>query len=121
MLKLIYYLIPTIIIALFIAVMNAGTYLKEPRGEEDNVPKYFQMVKADVKTEQWSAARDDLDKLEKAWKIVLRRVQFDVDRDEINYLSSNLARLEGSIEAEDQSSALAELAEAREHWEKLEQ
>jgi predicted Mrr-cat superfamily restriction endonuclease len=121
MIKLFYYLVPAIVIAFFIAIMNAGAYLKAPWREDDNVPKYFQMVEADVKTEQWSAAKDDLDKLEKAWKIVIRRVQFDVERDELNRLSANLARLEGSIEAEDKGSALAELAEAREHWEELEQ
>jgi Domain of unknown function (DUF4363) len=120
MIKLIHYLIPTIVLAFFIALMNAGPYLKEPRGEYDNVPKYFQMVEADVKTEQWDAAKNDLDALIKAWKFVIRRVQFDVERDEINGLSSNLARLDGSIDAKDKAGALAELAEAKGHWDELE-
>lgn len=120
MIKLLYYLVPAIVIACFIAIMNAGAYLKEPRGAYDNVPKYFQMVEAGVKTEQWDTAQEDLDELKKAWRIVIRRIQFDVEREELNRLSANLARLEGAIEAEDKGGALAELAEAQAHWEELE-
>lgn len=120
MIKLIYYLVPAMVITLFVLIMNAGEYLKEARGEHDNVPKYFQLVEADVAAGQWTTAEEDLDKLKAAWQVVMGRIQFDVERDEINHLSANLARLGGSIKAKNMSSAVVELAEAKEHWDELE-
>jgi len=47
------------------------------------------------------------------------RIQFSSERDEINFLSADIARLKGAIRGKDKAEAYAQLEEAREHWEQL--
>jgi hypothetical protein len=120
MIKFIYYLVPIVMLAIFVLSMNMGHYLKEPRGDFDNVPKYFEVVETDLTEGNWDMAKDDLEKLENAWEAVIPRIQFDAERDEINRLSISLTRMKGAIKAQEKGGALMELEEAREHWEELE-
>jgi hypothetical protein len=46
-------------------------------------------------------------------------VQFSSERDEINFFSMSLARLEGAILVKDKINAVMELKEAYEHWDQL--
>lgn len=111
--------IPIVTLTVFILVMLSGDFLKRPLGKDDNIPDSIQLIINDVELEKWAEAEKKADKLSTAWKKVVNRVQFSSERDEINALNVNIARLHGAIWARDKSSSLEELCEAYEHWDEL--
>lgn len=111
--------IPIVTMILFILFMISGSFLKQPFGEDDNVPKAIEIVIQDIVNENWAEAGKNTDQLIKAWEKVLNRVQFSSERNEINDLSISLARLRGAVQAQDKASGLEELYAAYEHWQDL--
>lgn len=99
--------------------MLSGNYLKQPLGTDDNIPEIIENIIENVMDENWEEVKKNTDILETAWKKIVLRVQFSVERDEINYFTASLARLRGAILAKDKSSALIELKEAYNHWENI--
>ena len=117
--KVILYLIPVVALSFFALIMTGESYFKKPRGYWDNVPRYLSVVENDLTDSRWDDAKADMQNLEGAWNKVVPRIQFSVERDRINGLSKSIARINGAILAKDKSSALIELSEAKEHWNKL--
>lgn len=111
--------IPIVTLAIFILIMLSGDFLKKPMGKDDNMPKIIEEITRNLNNENWEQVSKETEKLEVAWKKVIARVQFSGERDEINSLSINIARLRGAITARNKSDALVELSEAYEHWEEL--
>ncbi|MHB8062122.1 MAG: DUF4363 family protein [Ruminiclostridium sp.] len=111
--------IPTVTIVFFILIMLSGDFLKRPLGKADDIPESIQLIINDIKSESWDAADEKTERLSKAWDKVVKRVQFSSERDEINALYVNIARLHGAIWAKDKSGSLEELCEAYEHWDQL--
>lgn len=111
--------IPIVMLAIFIVVMLSGSFLKKPFGKNDNLPSTIKLMINDVNNEDWEKLSEEVDKLDNMWKRIIKRVQFSVERDELNFLSTNIARLRGAIMAEDKASALIELSEAFNHWKEL--
>lgn len=111
--------IPIVTLVLFVLVMFSGDFLKYPLGQDDNIPEAIATVMQDVNNENWDRARQSTDHLEKAWDKVVKRIQFSLERDEINAFSTSLARLQGALQAQDKSAMLIELNEAYEHWRDL--
>ncbi|MBB2183221.1 DUF4363 family protein [Lachnospiraceae bacterium MD1] len=108
--------IPTFSIAIFICIMLSSGYLKKPFGEKDNISQFIYDIKQAVANEEWDVASNKIEILNSAWKDMIFRIQFSSERDEINYLSTSIARLRGAIEAEDKAFALVELNEAYNYW-----
>jgi hypothetical protein len=117
--KVTVYIITALTITMFILLMNAGNYLKSPRGQDDNFPLHIKLLTENIKNEQWQKAGENLEKLALAWKKIVPRIQYSVEKDEINAINVNLARLKSYITNRDKSNALAELNEAFEHWNDL--
>lgn len=111
--------IPIALIAFFILIMISAPFLKKSFGENDNVPAIMEEIKTDVNNGKWAEARESTVELEAAWNIIIDRVQFSVERDELKEIKTSLARMKGYIEANDRSGSLAELAEVKEHWTNL--
>ncbi len=111
--------IPIVILAIFICIMLSTKILKKPLGNDDNIPQSIENIIDAVKKEDWKEAGEETEALSKAWKKVMFRVQFSSERDQINYLSTNISRLRGAVEAEDKVNALLELYEAYNHWREL--
>lgn len=99
--------------------MVSGSYLKQARGENDNFPDNLTLVKENVRKADWESARHHLEDTEKAWEEVLPRIQFSMERGEINNLTVSLARARAAIMAQDKPGALMELEEAASHWHRL--
>ena len=117
--KLIAVSIPVVLIAFFILIMISAPFLKKSFGENDNVPVLMEEIKNDVNNGKWAEARESTVELEDAWNIIIGRVQFSVERDELKEIKTSLARMKGYIEANDRSGSLAELAVVKEHWASL--
>lgn len=96
-----------------------GDILKQPIWGDDNIPQSIETIIQDVNHENWEAANQNTDNLQRVWDKVVNRVQFSSERDEINAFSMNIARLRGAIQAKDKSIGLTELSEAYEHWKEL--
>jgi len=111
--------IPIVTLVFFVMVMLSGDILKQSLGKEDNIPQSIETIIQDVNHENWEAANQNTDNLNRVWDKVVTRVQFSSERDEINAFSMNIARLRGAIQAKDKSFVLTELSEAYEHWKEL--
>lgn len=111
--------IPVITLVLFVLIMHSGNFLKRPMGKDDDIPGTIDGIIEAVRNDSWDEADSRLKGLENAWKKVLFRVQFGSERDEINQLTKNIARLKGAVTAKDKSGALMELNEAYMHWDEL--
>ncbi len=119
MIRLFYYAVPVVLLVFFVAVMQGGNYLREPLSDSDNVPLYISKVADDVRSEDWDQARQDIDKLDRAFRVVTKRIQFSVERDALEGLTLSIARAKGMIEAKDKAGALAQMYEADAHWNDL--
>lgn len=117
--KIIVVAIPIAALALFICIMISGSFLKKPFGTKDDVAQIIENITEKVNDEAWDEAVAEVDELELAWKKVIKRIQFSEERDEINFLSSNIARLRGAVSAKDKSDSLMELNDAHNHWKEL--
>ncbi|HHU72397.1 MAG TPA: DUF4363 family protein [Clostridiales bacterium] len=111
--------IPIVTLALFICIMLSGSILKRPLGKDDDVPQAIENLIQKINNDDWDKVNSEIDNLEKAWKKVIHRVQFSLERDEINDLSMNIARLRGAALAEDKGNSLTELLEAYNHWKEM--
>ena len=111
--------IPIITLAIFVLIMLSGDFLKKPLGEDDDVPKTIDQLIESVEQGKWEQATNETEALVALWKRIVKRVQFSSERDEINFFSTNIARLRGAVLAKDKSGALMELKEAYDHWEEL--
>ncbi len=80
------------------------------------MPPYFQRLQQMITQGEWQEAAANLNKLELAWRQVVRRLQFSEERDEINNFRHSLARLKGYVAAKDSGGALAALYELEETW-----
>ncbi len=118
--SILYYGVPVVILAVFVAAMNSAPYLKRSFGPHDDVPGLMAAVEAHVAAGRWDQARTDVERLIAAWETVTERIQFSVGRDKLTRISANLARLRGAVMAEDRAGALVELGEAWEQWDSLE-
>jgi hypothetical protein len=113
------FLLPLLIMSLFILLMNSGALLKNSFNNEDNVSLAIEKLEKELSNEHWPEANDSLKLLDIAWKNVQRRVQFSVEKDQMKRIEGNLLRIEGCIKAKDKASATIELAEMKGHWQEL--
>jgi hypothetical protein len=111
--------IPIVSLAIFVLIMSSANFLKKPLGKDDDIPGSIQLILKDINSEKWDEANKKTDQLEKAWRKIVKRVQFSAERDELNAFDVNLARLRVSIMIRDKSNAALELSEAYEHWDNI--
>ncbi|WP_055669016.1 DUF4363 family protein [Desnuesiella massiliensis] len=114
------YVIPITVLILFVAIMKSGGFLKKPFSDKDDVLASIEALKKDIIDENWEQAEIDFEKLKTSWKIVEKRIQFSVERDEMHLIDISIARIEGALLIHDRSFAIMELSEIMEHWDSLE-
>jgi hypothetical protein len=114
-----YYAFVVLLFAVFIFIMNGGDLFKKPLGSEDNFMLYMNRLEDNISITEWQTASVNYEKLLRAWKKIIPRIQYSVEKDEINAIEVNLARLKSCITSQDKALALLELSEAREHWHNL--
>lgn len=112
--------IPIIIILCFIIILNAGRFLKKPFGKEDDVYFYLKAIENNIYEEEWDEAEENLKELEKAWDIVLVRIQMTIEGARINDFFSEMAHLRGAIHGQSRENAIIEIDTLIDVWERLE-
>jgi hypothetical protein len=117
--KIKYYSCVVLLFAFFIFIMNGGDLFKKPMGTRDNFILYMDQLEDNISVYEWKQAESNYANLNQAWKMIAPRIQFSVEKDEINAINVNLARLKSGIATRDKNPALRELSEAREHWHNL--
>lgn len=111
--------IPILVIGIFILSMTTGVILKKPFLGHDDVLHHVQVLKEDVRNEQWNRAEDHLKQAKKAWRTVSKRIQFSSEREEMRLISRIFVRIHGFIEAREKGSVLAEIEEIEYLWDEL--
>ncbi len=119
MLKVIYYSLVLLIMAASVFVMNGYHYLARPHGPVDNVPLHMTALKASLDQHSWYQADQQYQGLNTAWQKIKPRIQFSVEKDEMDAIDLGLARLGVFIRAQDQIRAAVELSEIEAHWSDL--
>ncbi|HHX22696.1 MAG: DUF4363 family protein [Tepidanaerobacteraceae bacterium] len=117
--RIIFYGIPVIAFILFIIIMNGGIYLKNVVGKDGHFIDYYEDIRTSIKEEEWEKAMNKFEKLEELWRAKISLIQFSVERDQINGIDISFARLKGYLESKNKAGSLAELYEAKRHWEDL--
>jgi hypothetical protein len=113
------YMIPVLLLVFMAFIMGSGQYLKKPRGDADDVSGSLQKIHDFVQQENWEGAYREVEMLDLAWKKVVPRIQFSVERRDITDFERNKARMKGAIEARDKASASVAIFEANYFWESL--
>lgn len=117
--KFITYFIPIVTLTIFLILMLGGTYFEKPRNPSEDVIAFVNLSIKDAKSENWDKLKQDIISIDLAWKKVMPRIQFSVERDELYNISLDIASLRGSIASEDKTSTLIELNEMIENWDEL--
>ncbi len=110
------YGLPIIVIILFICIMLSGSFLKRPFSNRDNFIRHLDALNQSIEHKDWKSAKSNFKKVSRAWKLVALRVQFSEERDQMNEMDINLARIKGAIKVKDKNAAIIEINEAHEHW-----
>jgi hypothetical protein len=111
--------IPIVALTVFVLLMLGGNYLKKPHNPSEDVIAFVELSIEHAKAEKWDMLHEDIVSIDTAWKKIIPRIQFSVERDEIYNISLNISRLKGSADSEDKPSALIELNEIIENWAEL--
>jgi hypothetical protein len=117
--KVIEYILPIIVLALFIAVMQGSYFHFTPKQTRESFPRQIKVLEQDILASHWDTASDDLNKLEQTWERIIPGIQLHAEMDAIDGIKINLGRLSGSIKAKDRGDSLSELGELNEHWNNL--
>jgi hypothetical protein len=112
-------MIPAAMLLIIIFILGGGQYLKQPRGDGDDVGAGIERLQTYLLQQEWERAEREAEQVEAAWRQVVPRIQFSVERQGITEFETHTARMRGGIAARDKATALAALAEARYHWERL--
>lgn len=111
--------IPIFFLAICIMAMLSGPLLKKPWKEEENILQYINNIQVYCKEGEWDRSEKEIDKVEKAWESILRRVQYTSEVDEIDDIYNNIARMKGGIMAKDLGITLGSTEEIKTNWENL--
>lgn len=98
-LRLLYFGIPALVIALSIAALNAGPILKRPAGTQDNVVAALDQLSDHVTAGRWTEAAAAGAALDGAWQRVRQRVHLVAGESELRFFELSLAELQGAVAA----------------------
>ena len=111
--------IPIIFLAICIMAMLSGPLLKNPWTEDENIISFIDNIERFSEENQWEQSEKEVEKVEKAWESILKRVQYTSEVDEIDDIYNNIARMKGGIRAKDLGITLGATEEIKTNWENL--
>ena len=99
--------------------MNLTLYLKGPKEREDDVLLHLELAQNSIVAENWTEAITHIENTEKAWDMIIPRIQIGVAKDDIVNLTLSLVRLKASIKSMDKPGCMRELAESFLYWDEI--
>lgn len=117
--KVIWTLVPIMLLVISGLALSSTGYMKKPRGARDDFDAHLQSVRSGILNEEWDLAKAQLDATREAWWIVEGRLQLSCQHDELRDVAAALARLGGTILAQDSKAAIAAWVEALEEWDQI--
>ncbi|MFZ3591640.1 DUF4363 family protein [Bacillus sp. DJP31] len=117
--KFLLYFIPIFTITSFIFILNSGFWLKKPFGNDDQLYEAVHKIEVAVKEKQWDTAKENIEYAETAWRKIVRRIQFSVEKEYIIDISGTLSRIKGVIEGKDEKAIMEETYYFYELWDNL--
>ncbi|SFE36551.1 protein of unknown function [Alteribacillus iranensis] len=117
--KMLLYCIPTLFMLLSAALLAGGTWIKEPLGEKHDIMAQMEYMHSLIDKKEWEKASDEYDNVEASWETISKRVQFSVERDDLEAINETLAKIKGGMKQKDTSIVYPELYYFYELWEQL--
>lgn len=117
--KYIWFIVPVLSLVLFVVIMQGGLYYIGCRAESEAIPYHLEQLNNDIETGNWESAHRNLQLVEQEWHQAEPIIQYHAEMDDMNTIKSDIARLYGSIAAQDLGLSLAELGDLSEHWNKV--
>ncbi len=111
--KIMYYICIVTVSIFFALIMNSGDYFKKSMSAD------FTTLSQALNAADWNKAEDSMMELRNSWEETVPRIQFSVEKDEINAIDVNISRMEAYIHLREKNAAYVELNEALEHWNNL--
>lgn len=111
--------VPAFILALSVLVMTSGGWLKEPLMGDDDVVALVREMEQLAKAGDWEGAWEKSLAAYDAWRRVVNRIQFSVEREMILEISGSLAKMQGAVRAADSSAMLEEVYYFYDLWSNL--
>lgn len=111
-----FYLLPACALLLFAFMMNSTRFLQQSFPANGPFSSYTTQLEENIKAQAWEEAQASFGELQSAWKQVSPRLQLAAEKDKLEELDENMARLSALIECQDQAAALSELYAAANNW-----
>lgn len=111
LLRILYYGLPALIVAVSVLALNSGTFLKRPLGSHDDVAAHLRQLLDHTEGERWEDAGGAVYGLSEAWRRVRGRVRLTSTLEEVETFDLELAGLRGALETGD--AALARISAHR--------
>jgi len=111
--------VPVLLLAFSVLVMTSGGWLKKPLRGDDDVFGLVQEMEQLAKDENWEAVWDRSLAAYEAWRRVVNRVQYSVEREMILEISGSLAKMQGAAQARDMTALLQEVYYFYDLWNNL--
>lgn len=115
-------------LALFVAILAGGVWLKKPFGDNDDITAIlndFDMVRAAEAAEvtwertDWQRVEILVERLDSAWQRVQRRIQFSVQMDDALLFSDELSRLRAAVEVRSRPRAWESVRLMQSIWQRM--
>ena len=113
------YLLPFVVLVALAIFFSTGKQLQRPAGTPEDFPLYIEQLREDLEEEDWVNARSTLKDLEASWDAVIPRIRYSVERKQIEQINDSLTRVREAVERKEKTSALKELAELKDRWNRL--
>ncbi|MFB4164131.1 DUF4363 family protein [Alteribacillus sp. JSM 102045] len=117
--KFLLYFIPCVFIISTFVLMTSGGWMKNSFNENNNVISYLENMEHHIKHEEWNSAKTEQLKAQKAWEAVSKRIQYSVERADMQTMNQSLSKIKGGIENQDTSTIFPELYYFYDAWDKL--
>lgn len=102
-------LIPAFILIVSIGIMTGGNFLKKPMAKDDRLLEAVQQLEKNVKNKEWGQAEERAQYAGEAWKKIVNRIQFSVEREYMFEITGALSRIKGGVKAKDDQAVMEEI------------
>ena len=116
--KIIKIIIPTLFLIIAILIMRSNKVLKNAYNGQEIIG-IFDEITVDIKANNWDEAISKTKEIKTGFVKISRLIQFSVEREELDEFYSNLARLQGFLDIEDDDNAVATVYVLKNLWEDL--